>query len=73
MESGIRTRFEDELCKGSRELKVSASEISNECNVPADADEVKVEVHGDGSNAGNLSIKGSLCCEDRPELLTDLR
>ncbi|MQL83764.1 hypothetical protein Taro_016276 [Colocasia esculenta] len=56
-----------------RELKVSASEISKECNVPADADEVKVEVYGDGSNSGNLSIKASLCCEDRPELLTDLR
>ncbi|MQL70288.1 hypothetical protein Taro_002608 [Colocasia esculenta] len=56
-----------------RELKNGATEISKGCSVPADVDEVKVEVEGDGMYDDSSTIKVSLCCEDRPELLTDLK
>ena len=34
---------------------------------------MRVEVDGDGVNDGIFSIKASLSCEDRPDLLADLR
>ncbi|CAA6671549.1 unnamed protein product [Spirodela intermedia] len=50
-----------EVISRIKELKTSTTEISQGVNVPADADEVKVEV------------EASLCCADRPELLMDLK
>ncbi|XP_078429125.1 transcription factor bHLH30-like [Wolffia australiana] len=54
-----------------KELRTSTTEISQGVNVPADADEVKVEVNGHGG--GPFSLRASICCADRPDLLADLR
>ncbi|CAA7408651.1 unnamed protein product [Spirodela intermedia] len=70
-----------EVISRIKELKTSTTEISQGVNVPADADEVKVEVEvngtpcggGGGGGGGGFSIKASLCCADRPELLMDLK
>lgn len=66
-----------EVISRIKELKTSTTEISQGVNVPADADEVKVEVEVNGTPCGGggrgFSIKASLCCADRPELLTDLK
>uniref|UniRef100_A0A1D1YEV4 Transcription factor bHLH30 n=1 Tax=Anthurium amnicola TaxID=1678845 RepID=A0A1D1YEV4_9ARAE len=62
-----------EVISHVRELKHSAMEISKGYDVPTDVDEVKVEVCGNGSNGSYFLIKVSLCCEDRPELLIDLK
>lgn len=55
-----------------KRLKSNATEISKGCTIPSDVDEVKVEVE-DVMNNGNFIIKASLCCEDRPDLLADIR
>eukprot|EP00262_Sarcandra_glabra_P018137 TRINITY_DN6437_c0_g1_i1.p1 TRINITY_DN6437_c0_g1~~TRINITY_DN6437_c0_g1_i1.p1 ORF type:complete len:256 (+),score=41.02 TRINITY_DN6437_c0_g1_i1:141-908(+) len=55
------------------ELKKNATEASRRCTVPTDFDEVKVEPDVDGLSQGGFSIKASLCCDDHPELLSDLK
>ena len=54
-----------------KELRNSTMEISQGVNVPQDADEIKVEVNGEMGSA--FSIKASLCCVDRPDLLAGLK
>ncbi|KAK1320350.1 Transcription factor bHLH30 [Acorus calamus] len=58
-----------------KDLKRHATEISKGCPVPSDADEVRVEPDEDGMhvNNGRFLIRASLCCEDRPDLLEDLK
>ena len=62
-----------EVISHVKKLKSNATEISKGLSIPSDADEVRVEVDADGANAGIFSIKASLSCEDRPDLLADLR
>ncbi|RWR86486.1 transcription factor bHLH30-like protein [Cinnamomum micranthum f. kanehirae] len=62
-----------EVISQVKELKRHAAEISKGSNVPSDVDEVRVEPDNDGTNKGSFSIKASLSCEDRPELLSDLK
>ncbi|KAG0498151.1 hypothetical protein HPP92_002842 [Vanilla planifolia] len=62
-----------EVISHIKKLKADAVEASNICTIPSDADELSVEVErADACNSG-FSIKASLCCEDRPELLADLK
>lgn len=56
-----------------KKLKSNAMETSKGLSVPSDADEVRVEVYGDAASSGSFSIKASLSCEDRADLLADLR
>ena len=60
-----------EVISKLKELRNSTTEISQGVNVPADEDEIKVEVNGE--MGGAFSIKASLCCADRPDLLADLK
>ncbi|RWW43009.1 hypothetical protein BHE74_00051403, partial [Ensete ventricosum] len=53
-----------------KKLKRNAAEINKSCTIPSDADEVRVEVE---TIAGKLIVRASLCCDDRPEILADLR
>lgn len=64
-----------EVINHVKKLKSNALEISKGCIIPSDADEVRVDVVGDGDGLddGMCSIKASLSCEDRPDLLADLR
>lgn len=56
-----------------KKLKRNAAEINRNYTVPSDTDEVRVEVEGDMTIAGRLMVRASLCCDDRPEILADLR
>ncbi|XVF27508.1 hypothetical protein REPUB_Repub14bG0113500 [Reevesia pubescens] len=61
-----------EVIRQVKELKKNATEASKGCLVPMDDDEVKVEACDDEAN-GIFSFKASICCDYRPQLLTDLR
>ncbi|XP_042435554.1 transcription factor bHLH30-like isoform X1 [Zingiber officinale] len=58
-----------------KKLKETAAESSRGHTIPSDADEVRVEVEGSAASCstGIVTVKASLCCEDRPETLVDLK
>ncbi|OAY26317.1 transcription factor bHLH30 isoform X2 [Manihot esculenta] len=62
-----------EVINQVKELKKNAMEASKGLLIPMDDDEVKVETHDNGTGHGTLSFKAFLCCEYRPELLSDIR
>ncbi|PIA32375.1 hypothetical protein AQUCO_04500168v1 [Aquilegia coerulea] len=60
-----------------KELKRKAIEVGKLYTIPSDVDEVFVdrdnnEDHSNIDNKDCIVFKASVCCEDRPELLTDL-
>ncbi|OMO76278.1 hypothetical protein CCACVL1_15803 [Corchorus capsularis] len=61
-----------EVIRQVKELKKNAVEASKGCLVPMDDDEVKVEPFDDQAN-GTFLFKASICCDYRPDLLTDIR
>jgi hypothetical protein len=54
-------------------LKKTATEASKGTLIPTDSDEVTVEPYDNGAGNGTLSFRASLCCDYRPELLTELK
>ncbi|XP_057947929.1 transcription factor bHLH30-like [Malania oleifera] len=62
-----------EVISEVKELKKKATEASKDLLIPMDTDEVRVEPHDDETKDGRFSFKASLCCDYRPELLSDLR
>eukprot|EP00252_Welwitschia_mirabilis_P001792 TRINITY_DN11727_c0_g1_i1.p1 TRINITY_DN11727_c0_g1~~TRINITY_DN11727_c0_g1_i1.p1 ORF type:complete len:360 (+),score=33.39 TRINITY_DN11727_c0_g1_i1:405-1484(+) len=58
-----------EVIEHVKELKRLVEDIGQKSPVPSEADEVSVD-HLD--EEGRLLLRASLCCEDRPDLLTDL-
>lgn len=54
-----------------KDLKRRASEIAQVGPIPTDVDELKVEADG-AIEEGKIFIKASLCCDDRPDLMSDL-
>ncbi|KAI4296919.1 hypothetical protein L6164_036836 [Bauhinia variegata] len=61
-----------EVISQVKELKKNAMEASKGFLIPMDVDEVKVEPYKDAGD-GSLSYMASVCCDYRPELLSDLR
>ncbi|XVE51453.1 hypothetical protein DITRI_Ditri02bG0041900 [Diplodiscus trichospermus] len=61
-----------EVIRQVKELKKNATEASKGFVVPMDDDEVRVEPCDDAAN-GIFSFEALICCDYRPELLTDLR
>lgn len=61
-----------EVVRQVKELKKAATEASKGFLVPVDDDEVIVETCNDEAN-GTYCFKASICCDYRPQLLTDLR
>ncbi|XP_021294198.1 putative transcription factor bHLH107 isoform X1 [Herrania umbratica] len=61
-----------EVIRQVKELKKNATEASKGFLVPMDDDEVNVEPCEEEAN-GTFLFKASICCDYRPELLTDLR
>ncbi|KAG8501393.1 hypothetical protein CXB51_003462 [Gossypium anomalum] len=66
-----------------KELKRKAAEISKAFNIPTEIDEVTVDwdrpqdINPNGTRQGNDSkdkifIRASVCCDDRPEVFTEL-
>ncbi|KAM4100882.1 hypothetical protein ACB094_05G101400 [Castanea mollissima] len=62
-----------EVISQVKELKKTACEESQGFLIPMDDDEVKVEICDDGAEDGAVSYRASLCCDYRPQLLSDLR
>jgi len=62
-----------EVISRVNELKKIACEESQGFLIPMDDDEVKVEQCDDGAEDGTVSYRASLCCDYRPQLLSDLR
>lgn len=56
-----------------KELKKDSLESSKGFLIPIDADEVKVEHYENGTGNGTMSLRASMCCEYRSELLSDLK
>lgn len=57
-----------------RELKKKVVEASQGFLIPMDADEVRVEsCNIDGAEDGAVSYRASLCCDDRPQLFSELK
>lgn len=54
-------------------LRESAAEATKGTVVPSDTDEVRVEEEEDPNDAASISIRASLCCDFKHELLSDLR
>lgn len=76
------TPFTDKLDKAGllaevinhiKKLRGDAVEIGKVFTIPSDTDELRVEVEHKGANNNSFFIKASFCCEDRPELLADLK
>ncbi|EFJ21310.1 hypothetical protein SELMODRAFT_412681 [Selaginella moellendorffii] len=62
-----------EVIERIKELKQQVAEISQFGPVPSDADELDVDVmESPVDEGGKVLIKASICCADRPSLLTDL-
>eukprot|EP00268_Persea_americana_P019019 TRINITY_DN19750_c0_g1_i2.p1 TRINITY_DN19750_c0_g1~~TRINITY_DN19750_c0_g1_i2.p1 ORF type:complete len:229 (-),score=51.57 TRINITY_DN19750_c0_g1_i2:54-740(-) len=55
-----------------KELKRKALEIGNSFTIPTEMDDVTVECDRNGALKDRFIIRASLCCDDRPELYTDL-
>ncbi|XP_011626267.1 transcription factor bHLH30 [Amborella trichopoda] len=56
-----------------RDSKRKADEISKGSLIPTAFDEVRVENEADGPNKEGVFLRVSLCCDDRPDLLIDLK
>ncbi|CAN0909758.1 Transcription factor bHLH51 [Linum grandiflorum] len=62
-----------------RDLKSKANEVEKKLTIPSEIDEITVDccdVGGEDNNNNNNNnvffVRASLCCEDRPELLSEL-
>ncbi|KAF8026354.1 hypothetical protein BT93_F2982 [Corymbia citriodora subsp. variegata] len=62
-----------EVVNQVKELKKKAIEASKGLLVPMDADEITVEPCDDGAGDSAFSFRASICCEYRPELLSEMR
>ncbi|KAK8608179.1 hypothetical protein V6N13_023610 [Hibiscus sabdariffa] len=65
-----------EVVRQVKQLKKNATEASRGFLVPMDDDEVRVDACTDDDDdeaVGTYCFKASICCDYRPELLTDLR
>nr|WKE35113.1 basic helix-loop-helix family protein [Rosa persica] len=62
-----------EVIRQVKELKKDSLESSKGFLIPIDADEVKVEHYDCGVGDGTISLRASICCEYRSELLSDLK
>lgn len=62
-----------EVVSQVKELKMNATEATTGLLVPMDADEVTVEPFGDGARDEAFSFRASICCEYRPEMLSEMR
>ncbi|XP_065872111.1 transcription factor bHLH51 [Euphorbia lathyris] len=54
-----------------KELKGKATEVSKGITVPTEVDEVTVDLLNSDNNK-NMFIRASVCCDDRPEVLSEL-
>ncbi|KAL7585810.1 hypothetical protein Lser_V15G44098 [Lactuca serriola] len=57
-----------------KELKSETMELSKMCTIPTDLDEVIIDLDSNiGNSSNNVFIKASVCCDDRPELFSEIK
>ncbi|OIT19870.1 PREDICTED: transcription factor bHLH30-like [Nicotiana attenuata] len=56
-----------------KQLKETATHVSESFFIPLDSDEIRVETIAENAGDGTCLFRASICCEYRPELLSDLR
>ncbi|KAL7212884.1 hypothetical protein ACSBR2_015557 [Camellia fascicularis] len=61
-----------EVISQVKQLKKTATESSKGLIIPMDTDEVRVEPEPNTEGVKNISLRVSLCCDFRPELLSEL-
>ncbi|XP_057792379.1 transcription factor bHLH30-like [Salvia miltiorrhiza] len=62
-----------EVINQVKSLRENVAEATKGTVVPSDIDEVRVEEEEDPNDAASTSIRASLCCDFKHELLSDLR
>lgn len=62
-----------EVINKVKELRGNVTEATRGTLVPTDIDEVRVEQEADQHDGASFSIRASLCCDYRHEILSDLR
>ncbi|KAL3820325.1 hypothetical protein ACJIZ3_006230 [Penstemon smallii] len=62
-----------EVINQVKQLKKAATQASEGLHIPMDTNELKVEKLYKNSNYEPFLLRASLCCDYRPELLSDLR
>lgn len=63
----------EQVIKQVKELKNNTLQINEKIHLPSDIDEVAVKDCIEDNHEGLIFIKASICCQDRPELLSDLK
>lgn len=56
-----------------KQLKQTATRVSENFIIPLDSDEVRVEIIAENAIDGTCLYRASICCEYRPHLLSDLK
>ncbi|KAJ8549488.1 hypothetical protein K7X08_033195 [Anisodus acutangulus] len=56
-----------------KQLKETATHVSESFFIPLDADEIRVETIAEHAGDGTCLYRASICCEYRPNLLSDLK
>lgn len=56
-----------------KQLKKSASQASDDMQLPMDTDDIRVEKLENRQQNGSFLIRTSLCCEYRPDLLSNVK
>ncbi|KAG5622421.1 hypothetical protein H5410_007639 [Solanum commersonii] len=56
-----------------KQLKETATNVSERFFIPLDSDEIKVEIIAENAIDGTCIYRASICCEYRPHLLSDLK
>ncbi|KAI3751273.1 hypothetical protein L2E82_22321 [Cichorium intybus] len=54
-------------------LKLETMELSKVFTVPTDLDEVIIDFDSNTDSGNNIFIKASVCCDDRPELFSEIK
>ncbi|MCE3215442.1 hypothetical protein HAX54_002387 [Datura stramonium] len=56
-----------------KQLKETASHVSESFIIPLDSDEIRVETIAENAVDGTCLYRASICCEYRPDLLSELK
>ncbi|KAI3466730.1 hypothetical protein Pfo_023393 [Paulownia fortunei] len=62
-----------EVISQVKQLKTTATQASEGLPIPMDTDEVEVEILENNVVDGSFLLRASLCCDYRPDLLSDVR
>ncbi|KAK4421174.1 Transcription factor [Sesamum alatum] len=62
-----------EVISQVKQLRATARRASEGLHIPMDADEVHVEIVEHNGGDGSFLLRASLCCDYRPDLLSDIR